>query len=176
MRKDAIAIAELLLDVGTEIMGSVERAGRLGGWCLDNTKANMKAMRILAQPDKRPMWVNVGCIAHGTALAMKDFCTVRKTAGRHSITWGVPWLADINDKANCIANYIQDASTAKVVLQHHQKEVYGSSRSITVNVPTRFATNYFVQKSIKNSSSALKQATSDDRWDRLGGKSAEASI
>jgi hypothetical protein len=90
MRKDGAAIADLLLRVGIEIMGGVEGAGRFGGWCLDNTKANITAISILAEHDKQPAWVNTGCIAHGTALAMKDFCTVKKTSGRYSRMWGVP--------------------------------------------------------------------------------------
>jgi hypothetical protein len=111
MRKHGQDIADLLESVAFEIMGGKDNASGFGAWVLDNTKANMLAIEILE--DRQPEWINVGCIAHGTASAIKDFCSFQKTKGRNSTTYGVEWLHDVHRQANIIANYINDSGPAK---------------------------------------------------------------
>ena len=89
IRHDGGMIAETLSVMGTEIMGS-RPAGEFGGWTLDNTRTNHKAIGILAET--HPRWINVGCFAHGVALSTKDFCKCTKTRGRYSAEYGVSWI------------------------------------------------------------------------------------
>ena len=174
MRKDAAGIAQLLAGAGTDIVGGEENAAKFAGWTIDNTRTNMAALRQLEET--HPEWVNQGCIAHGVALSMKDFCTETKTAGRYSQRWGCPWISAATNSANTIANYIQDAGNAKAVLHTHQHELWGRAKKIDVNVPTRFATNLFVMSSVLASKAPLILAASDRTWETLGGKSAQVCI
>jgi hypothetical protein len=87
-------VADLQESVAIDIMGGKDNAGGFGGWVLDNTKANMSAVEILEET--HPEWMNVGCIAHGTASAIKDFCSFQKTKARNSTTYGVEWLYYVN--------------------------------------------------------------------------------
>jgi hypothetical protein len=86
--------SDLLESVAIDIMGGKDNAGGFGGWVLDNTKANTSAVEILEE--RHPEDINVRCIAHGTASAIKDFCSFQKTKGRNSTTYGVEWLYDVN--------------------------------------------------------------------------------
>jgi hypothetical protein len=173
MRKDEFGIADLLSKIGSEIMGGDEHACDFAGWVADNTRTNHAALKRLEQT--QPKWVNVGCIAHGVALSMKDFCKFSRSQGRYSIEWGVQWLAAVNNDANMLANYLNDSSSARFLLRTEQKEIYGSPRNIVVSVPTRFATNFFVMQSIQRNKAALLQACGDPSWENLGGKSKEVS-
>jgi hypothetical protein len=87
--------------------------------------------------------------------------------------WGIKWLADVNKDANTIANYLNDSSAAKYLLRGYQKDVYGAHKQIIVSVPTRFATNLFVMRSLQSSKAALLQAIGDLKWDDFGGKATE---
>jgi hypothetical protein len=174
LRKNGEGIATLLEEVGVDIMGGEDKAEGLAGWVIDNTRANMSAISILA--NQRPEWVNVGCTAHGVALAMKDFCNFSKTSGRFSTAWGIEWLKRINDEANTAANYLGDSSSAKAILHSHQKEIYGTKKALAVSVPTRFGTNHFVMKGLERSKAALVQAASDMRWGNLDGKAQVVCI
>jgi hypothetical protein len=168
LRKNGDGIAALLEEMGVGIMGGEEKASGFAGWVIDNTRANMSAISILAE--HRPEWINVGCTAHGVALAMKDFCSFTKTAGRFSSAWGIEWLKQTNSDANTAANYLNDSSSAKALLHNHQKQVYGTRQAIAVSVPTRFGTNQFVMKGLERSKAALIQAASDRSWGILDGK------
>jgi hypothetical protein len=126
--------------------------------------------------ETRPEWVNLGCIAHGTALPIQDFCKFSRSQGCHSTEWGVQWLTSINNDANMLANYISDSSAAKVLLRCLQKEVCGAPRAIAVSLAQRFATNYLMMQGIQRNKAALLQACSDDAWTDLGGKSKEAQV
>ena len=153
--------------VRKELMGD-RPAHEFAGWTLDNTRTNCKAMVLLA--DRCPRWVNVGCFAHCLALSMKDFCTHKKTNGRYSQEYGVPWIKASNDACNKLANYLNDSLPSKKIIQRFQKEVYGRPKQIVVSVPTRFATNLFVIKSVLENKAANLQGISDSSWDQLGGK------
>lgn len=168
IRKNKEGIAELLEETAVKIMGGEEKAAQFGGWTIDNTRTNKAAISILE--DKRPDWINLGCVAHGTALAIKDFCKVVKTGGRNSTTFGCKWLKEVNDEANEAANFINDSGNAKSLLQRFQVEVYGRKLAVDVSVPTRFATNLFVMVGIQRSKAALVQAVSSQEWLNLGGK------
>jgi hypothetical protein len=61
---DGRGIAEVLLEVGCNVVGGKEHASKFGGWTLDNTKANHSAMKELAGNEVSKKWINVGCIAH----------------------------------------------------------------------------------------------------------------
>jgi hypothetical protein len=68
LRKNGEGIATLLEEVGVDIMEGDDKAEGLAGWVIDNTRANMSAISILA--NQRPEWVNVGCTAHGEFNAL----------------------------------------------------------------------------------------------------------
>jgi hypothetical protein len=172
LRKNESGIAKLLSEVGAKVMGGVQNAAGFAGCVIDNTRSNHAAIRSLEGTWSD--WVNVGCIAHGTALAMKDFCKFSRSQGRHSTEWGVRWVTSINNNTNMLENSVNGSSAAKALLRCLQKEVYGAPRAIAVSVPTRFATNYFVMQGIQRNKAALLQACSDDAWTDLGGKSKEA--
>jgi hypothetical protein len=82
LHKNESGIAKLLSEVGAEIMGGVQNAAGFAGWMIDNTRSNHAAIRILEET--QPEWVNVGRIAHETALAVWDFCKFSRSQGRHS--------------------------------------------------------------------------------------------
>lgn len=166
-RKDSSAIAHLL-EQQAELMTGGETS-RLAGWLLDNTKANWSAMQTLQVA--HPEWIMRGCIAHGLSLAMKDFTKFATGTGRGAIEkqWGLHWAQDTLAKANKIANFLNDSGPAKVLVQQAQVEVYGKRKQITVNVPTRFASNHLVMKSIVESKQALVQAVGSEAWSALKG-------
>lgn len=173
-RKDGLGIAKILTNAAIDIIGGEEHAADFGGWCVDGTKANRLAIRDLEL--HHPEWINTTCVAHGGALAIKDFCKVTKGAGRYGKTFGCKWISEVNDQANTVANYVQDSGNAKAIVHKHQLAIYGAKRAIDVNAPTRFATNVFVQKGVDRSSAALKQACTDSAWAKLGGKSAQVRL
>jgi hypothetical protein len=74
--------------------------------------------------------------------------------------------------ANRIANFLNDSGPAKLLVQKAQLEVYGCKKQITINVPTRFATNFLVLRSVSDSSQALVQAVSSEAWSAPGGPGA----
>jgi hypothetical protein len=100
---------------------------------------------------------------------MKDFCKYTKTKGRYSVEYGVPWIKASNDACNLLANYLSDSLPAKKIVQRFQKEIHHRTKQIVVSVPTRFATNLFVMKSVFASKASILQALSDSAWDELGG-------
>jgi hypothetical protein len=174
MRKNSEGIAEFLSATGAEIMGGEEHAGKFAGWTVDNTRANIAALRILEKD--RPAWANQGCIAHGLALAMKDFCKVTRTGGRYSRQYGCDWISAVSAGANTIANYVNDSGNAKALLHKHQLDLWGRHKKIPVSVPTRFATQQFVMKGVLDSKAALVHAASDRLWRGLDGKSHEVKL
>lgn len=172
-RKDAGGIAEALITQAHAIAEQLDCSPeRLASWVLDNTKANHAAMRIVSQ--RYPMWVMRGCAAHGLALALKDLCRHKVGAGRAQ-TWGCKWLAAVNDRANIIANFMNDSVGARGVVQQHHKQLYGRVRALPVSVPTRFATNLFVMKGVLSSEGAFKAAVADPAWQAqpVGNKAEE---
>jgi hypothetical protein len=174
MRKDGNSIAALLHDFGVQMMGGEEKAENFAGWCIDNTRANMSAVRELEI--LQPEWINYGCAAHSGHLGMKDFSKYEKTPGRFSTSWGCEWLRDVVTASNTIANYIQDSGSAKHVLHLHQHEIYGATRCLPVNVPTRFGTSFFVMEGVHRSKGAIVQAVSSSAWDELTGKASQVSF
>jgi hypothetical protein len=94
-----------------EIVEDIKPSTLSAGWTVDNTRANMGALQQLEAD--HPEWINVGCIAHGLALAMKDFCSYKKTPGRFSTRWGISWLADVTDRVNVAANYFSRLQPCK---------------------------------------------------------------
>jgi hypothetical protein len=55
----------------------------------------------------------------------------------------------------------------------HQQEIFGAKKAIAVSVPTALGTNQFVRTGLQRSKAALKQAASDPKWDKLGGKAKQ---
>jgi hypothetical protein len=172
IRKNKEGIAELLEETAVKTMGSEQNAAQFGGWTIDNTRTNKAAISILE--NKRPDWINLGCVAHCTALAIKDFCKVVKTGGCTSTTFGCKWLKEVNDEANEAANFINDSGNAKCQ-QRFQVEVYGRKLAVDVSVPTRSATNLFVMVGIQQSKAALVQAVSSQEWLNLDGKATQGN-
>jgi hypothetical protein len=99
-RKDGLGIAKIFIDAAIDLMGSREQGAEFGGWCIDGTKANRSAKNVLKEIC--PQWINTTCVAHGCALAIKDFC-------KYSQTHGCKWIQEVNDQANTIANSVQDS-------------------------------------------------------------------
>lgn len=83
--------------------------------------------------------------------------------------WGLEWAQQTLEMANKISNFLNDSGPAKVSVQKAQLETYKRKKQIVVNVPTRFATNLFVLKSVLDSKQALLQAVSSEAWSTEGG-------
>jgi hAT family C-terminal dimerisation region len=83
--------------------------------------------------------------------------------------WGLEWAADTLRLCNKIANFLNDSGPAKAAVQSAQVALYGKKQQITVNVPTRFASNFFVVESIFKSKAALVQAVGAEAWSAAGG-------
>jgi hypothetical protein len=142
-----------------------------GAGILTTLAATLLPCAILER--EQPTWINQGCAAHGVSLAMKDFCSLTKTGGRFSKTFGCDWMQEVTSNANTIANHVNDSGNAKGFVHKHMKELSGKPKTIAVNVPTRFATNLFVMKSVLAAKAALVHAASDLEWQKLGGKAEE---
>ena len=71
--KDAKWIQDLHEELAQELTGGNDEL--LLGFIMDNTKGNRKAMQELQKA--HPLWVCIGCQAHGLSLLIKD---VAKTA------------------------------------------------------------------------------------------------
>jgi hypothetical protein len=111
VRKDADSIVSMLLSAAEKMSGG--DCGHIAGWILDNTKANWGAMKQLVAV--HPDWIMPGCIAHGLALAMKDFTkfTVGWGQAAKQNTWGLKWVEVTLAAANTIASYINDSPATK---------------------------------------------------------------
>ena len=74
-------------------------------------------MKILVE--KHPQWIMWGCIAHGLALAMKDFTTFTAGWGQNAKhnSWGCKWAEIALAAANKIANYLNDSHVAKSLMR-----------------------------------------------------------
>ena len=90
----------------------------------------------------------------------------RQRLGR-ALNWVVKWLKFVNEHANTIANFLNDCVGARQVVHKHQKVIYRRVHVVAVSVPTRFATNLFVMKSVLNTQAALKAAVADAALDLL---------
>jgi hypothetical protein len=82
--------------------------------------------------------------------------------------WGLKWGSETLALANKLANYLNDSGPAKVLVQAEQESLYKKKMQIVVNVPTRFASNFFVLQSILQSKQALIQAVGTEAWAALG--------
>jgi hypothetical protein len=168
MRKDSQGISELLYEIACSVVGDEDHGHMFGGWTLDNTEANMKALRALSSDEDSMSykWINVGCTAHGLALAMKDFCEYDAGKGKAAKqnSWGLKWLTDVNRNANTVANFLHDSSCARDLLVDEQKAIYLSRAAVPVSVPTRFATNLFVMKGIDRNKKALQHTVKNQEW------------
>ena len=78
--------------------------------------------------------------------------------------WGLLWVEQTLHMCNVIANFFNDSGPAKAQLAHTQTEVYGAKRQITVDIPTRFGSNFFVVETIFNSKAALIQTVGAESW------------
>jgi hypothetical protein len=80
--------------------------------------------------------------------------------------------------ANKISNFLNDSGPAKIMVQKVQLDVYRRKKQIVVNIPTRFATNLFVLKSIWESKQALnsnlQQAVAAEAWRAPGAPGANS--
>jgi hypothetical protein len=83
--------------------------------------------------------------------------------------WGLPWAQEAVSMANKIANLLNDSGHAKMMVQQYQLEVYSREKQIVVKVPTRFASNHLVIKSISDSKQALIQAVVWEAWSVASG-------
>ena len=98
MSKNASDIADLLETVALAITNNDPDS--FGGWVIDNTRANMAALALLEQRNRRPKWSNIGCVAHGTHSSMKDFANPKTSRGRYATDYGVQFIADTGWKDN----------------------------------------------------------------------------
>jgi hypothetical protein len=78
------------------------------------------------------------------------------------------WGSETLTLANKVANYLNDSGPAKRLVQLEQESLYKKKLQIVVNVPTRFASNFFVLRSIFQSKQALMQAVGTEAWAALG--------
>ena len=60
-----------------------------------------------------------GCLCHGIALLMKDFCRFKATTGRNAPerTFGMKWAEDVVRSGNTIANFLQDSGPARSLVR-----------------------------------------------------------
>jgi hypothetical protein len=138
-RKDGPGIAGLLFkralqklqdcsSTGTEILGGPQHTSSFGGYTMNNTRGNMKALQLLWVQSGE--WINVGGIVHGTALAIKYLCKVQRITGPSSSVWGNKILAETVEQVNTVANFIQDVSSAITLLHRYQVAFFGRQRAI----------------------------------------------
>jgi hypothetical protein len=86
------------------------------GVLMDNTKANLSAMRILQE--RHPNWVLLGRQGHGLLLLLKDFANSKKTT----------WAAELFQTGVTIVNAINDSERIRTAVQQCQMRIYGKVR------------------------------------------------
>jgi hypothetical protein len=109
--KDAAWIAATHEELADEVTNGRPRL--LNGLLMDNTKANLAAMRLLQQ--RHPYWLLVGCQGHGFSLLLKDFANTSKTT----------WAAELFKTAIMIVNTINDSERIRAEVQQEQLAMYG---------------------------------------------------
>eukprot|EP00798_Chlamydomonas_sp_ICE-L_P018582 gene18582-25092_t len=75
--KDGEWIAKTHIDLAMEV--TKEKPLHLLGMIMDNTHANWKGMRIMAE--QYPTWVLLGCVAHALSLLCKNLADPTKCPG-----------------------------------------------------------------------------------------------
>ena len=165
MCKNAKWVVEQHVELAMEVTsGNPER---LVGVIMDNTKTNLSALKQLQE--RYPMWLCLGCFAHGLALLIKDLGGLNKK--QHA-----PGVAAILTAANTMANCINDCSAVRTLLTECQMAVLNNTLAVDVNVPTRFATLYFVLASILKSERAIKAMLLDEKWDETKKHSVNSAV
>jgi hypothetical protein len=115
--KNTQYIAGTLKDFAAELVGdSGSPNERVLGVCMDNTKANLAACRLLEQ--EYPCWVALGCQAHGLDLSLKDL-----SKEKHNT-----WTAGVISLALKASLVIGGSEHVRSALHKQQRELYGKVR------------------------------------------------
>lgn len=111
VRKDADYIAQLHIDLAADTTGGAP--DRLLGVLMDNTKANCKAMKLLEE--QYPVWLCIGCQAHGLSLLIKDLANPKKAK----------WSAATFETGLLFSNTIGDSERVRALVQAKQRATDG---------------------------------------------------
>jgi hAT family C-terminal dimerisation region len=139
---------------------------QLLGVVMDNTKANLKAMKCLTV--EHPTWLAEGCVAHALNLLVKDIGKPKEG--------GCTGTAELLGKAQRMALVIGDCSTIKELLHKHMKEAYEKVRAISTHAPTRFATMYLVVRDLHQNQQAIMSMCNDDEWTAAAKASTNSDV
>jgi hypothetical protein len=134
---------------------------------------------MLNLQDDHPKWIMRECIAHGLNLLMKGFCKYKRASGPNSWdrTWGLKWAENNVNDSNTVPNFLQDSETTRKALGDAQKSLCkGRRSSITVSVPTSWASNFFVVKSVMQNRTALQMVVGSEKWAELSATSKRDDV
>jgi hypothetical protein len=133
---------------------------KVTGFVMDNTAANVAAMKILEV--RNPGVVAVGCIAHALSLYFKD---VTKDKKRDGMT--VPWMATLYKKVMQICDTINGcggllALYTRVQAEHMEPK---ERKKLPVHIPTRFAIVHMMSVILLEQKTVLMLLPSQDEWE-----------
>jgi hypothetical protein len=98
---------------------------KVGGFVMDNTKANTAAMKQMGEADHG--LVNVGCVAHALALLFKD-------VGKKS----PQWILNVYKKCLDISNVVNGAQHLNQLLHDYDNVLFAFELTIKYNVKKRW--------------------------------------
>jgi hypothetical protein len=120
---------------------------KVGGFVMDNTKANTAAMKQMGESDHG--LVNVGCVAHALALLFKD-------VGKKN----PQWIVNVYKKCLDISNVVNGAQRLNQLLHDLQHEamtpltplLHKKPKGLSHHCPTRFAVMHAIARDISEGS------------------------
>lgn len=161
--KDASWIKELHLKEAQTLTGG--QLDRIIGFLMDNTQANRNALLLLERVN--PLWLGIGCQAHGLSLLCKDVTVGSKKQQQTQ-------LAKAFNMARNMVNLIGDSERVRELVQRCQKERYGQHQAFRSPCETRFATNVLTAMDVLANKDAICDAALHDDWGdaTMGGQNA----
>ncbi|KAJ9505608.1 hypothetical protein QJQ45_011235 [Haematococcus lacustris] len=195
-RKDAVAIKDIHLEVLEELRKELELQGGTEmnclGFIMDNTAANMKALRLLQEA--MPTIIAIGCVVHALNLLCKDLSKPDKLKALHqevmqelmqevmqeeAATLGTPTasVADILGDVKLASMVSGDSEAIRTELKNQQLKMHVRDvHSIRANNPTRFAGLLLMAQDMQVVMGAILGMTSSVTWEEVRSSSVNASV
>ncbi|GFH11787.1 uncharacterized protein HaLaN_07343 [Haematococcus lacustris] len=154
------------------------------GFIMDNTTANMKALRLLQEA--MPTIIALGCVVHALNLLCKDLSKPDKLKALHqevmqeeAATLGTPTasVADILGDVKWASMVSGDSEAIRTELKNQQLKMHvRDAHSIRANNPTRFAGLLLMAQDMQVVMGAILGMTSSVTWEEVRSSSVNASV
>ncbi|KAJ9525779.1 hypothetical protein QJQ45_003396 [Haematococcus lacustris] len=189
-RKDALAIMELHMEILHDLRKDLDMDSVMCvGFIMDNTSANLSAMRMLQRA--MPTIVIFGCTVHAMNLLCKD---LSKPTKLEALQQEAEEEGVANQPKAAPATPVNDLSVAEVLeavqilslvvsdceaIRSELKAVQGNerhARSVRPNNPTRFAGLLLMAEDVLELVPAIMAMVNGENWPRLRQSSTNAAV